>query len=560
MKLITKKTGRKGLALLIAVLMVLALLPVSALAAAEPTWPSPGSVKIDKIKTDTSDPGQWKIKLTVEGKNVTKTSDVVLVMDCSYSMSQNLGGSSKISQARNAANSFVNSLLPTGNTTNRIAVVKFSTNATRVIGLTGASNRSAVISAINGLTADSYTNIGAGLDEARSILNASPADDKVIVLLSDGLPNRPGSGTNPTTQGRTAAINAATAAKNAGCGIYAIGYDVASDPGAGELLNEIQSEGYYPAGADLQSVFQQIAGSIANAGTLAKVIDLMEDEFDYVPGSAVVSPSDTSVTHDPATDTLTWTIGNIVEGTTYTLEYLIQFTPDITLSPGDYPTNKDNTRLEYKNAGGASVTKYFPIPKVTVAAQKYTVHHYLWNGGPTTTQVSGSETKDTVRGARITSANQQRLLQGYTYNSATPTILTVGQNNSQNVIKVYYTQNEYTVKYQPGTQGTFAEQSASGLHYGDATPDFDGTPTGNPGWSFAGWSPAVADTVTGDATYVAQWTQNEYTVKYQPGIRERLRNRAPQACTTATPHRLDGTPAGNPGWSFAAGARQWPTP
>ncbi len=77
-----------------------------------------------------------------------------------------------------------------------------------------------------------------------------------------------------------------------------------------------------------------------------------------------------------------------------------------------------------------------------------------------------------------------------------------------------WTQNEYTVKYQPGIQGTFAEQSTSGLHYGDATPDFDGTPTGNPGWSFAGWSPEVADTVTGDATYVAQWTQNEYTVAH----------------------------------------------
>ncbi len=105
---------------------------------------------------------------------------------------------------------------------------------------------------------------------------------------------------------------------------------------------------------------------------------------------------------------------------------------------------------------------------------------------------------------------------GWTFSGWSPAVAEKVTGNA--VYVAQWTQNEYTVKYQPGTQGTFAEQSTGSLHYGDATPDFDGTPTGNPGWSFAGWSPEVADTVTGDATYVAQWTQNEYTVKYQPGI------------------------------------------
>ena len=34
------------------------------------------------------------------------------------------------------------------------------------------------------------------------------------------------------------------------------------------------------------------------------------------------------------------------------------------------------------------------------------------------------------------------------------------------------------------------------------------------GYTFLGWSPAVADTVTGNATYVAQWQRNSYTVTY----------------------------------------------
>ena len=32
-----------------------------------------------------------------------------------------------------------------------------------------------------------------------------------------------------------------------------------------------------------------------------------------------------------------------------------------------------------------------------------------------------------------------------------------------------------------------------------------------PGYTFAGWSPERADAVTGDATYVAQWTANDGT-------------------------------------------------
>ena len=68
-----------------------------------------------------------------------------------------------------------------------------------------------------------------------------------------------------------------------------------------------------------------------------------------------------------------------------------------------------------------------------------------------------------------------------------------------------WTQDEYTVTYEPGAQGTFKSQSHSGNHYGDATPAFDGETTGNLGWTFAGWTPDVAETVTGNVTYTAKW-------------------------------------------------------
>ena len=69
-----------------------------------------------------------------------------------------------------------------------------------------------------------------------------------------------------------------------------------------------------------------------------------------------------------------------------------------------------------------------------------------------------------------------------------------------------WSQNVYTVTYNPGAHGTFTTQITSGLHYGDPTPSAP-TPTGATGWTFAGWSPVPSTTVTGNAIYTAQWTQ-----------------------------------------------------
>ncbi len=74
----------------------------------------------------------------------------------------------------------------------------------------------------------------------------------------------------------------------------------------------------------------------------------------------------------------------------------------------------------------------------------------------------------------------------------------------------------YTVTYEPGEHGTFTTQTTGDLRYGDSTPAAP-TVTGETGWTFTGWEPKVADTVTGNATYVAQWERSSYTVAYDYG-------------------------------------------
>ena len=76
--------------------------------------------------------------------------------------------------------------------------------------------------------------------------------------------------------------------------------------------------------------------------------------------------------------------------------------------------------------------------------------------------------------------------------------------------------NTYTVTYTDGVNGeAFADQVYT-AKYEDATPAFEGTPA-RAGYKFLGWEPTVAETVTENATYVAQW-EKLYTVTYTDGV------------------------------------------
>ena len=85
------------------------------------------------------------------------------------------------------------------------------------------------------------------------------------------------------------------------------------------------------------------------------------------------------------------------------------------------------------------------------------------------------------------------------------------------------TAENYTVTYTDGVEDVtvFEDQTHENLTYGEDTPDFlvDGSPADpeREGYTFEGWSPNVAEKVTGNATYTATWTADEdtaYTVEY----------------------------------------------
>lgn len=71
----------------------------------------------------------------------------------------------------------------------------------------------------------------------------------------------------------------------------------------------------------------------------------------------------------------------------------------------------------------------------------------------------------------------------------------------------------YTVTYTDGVENeeVFADQVYSDLRKDSTTPAFNGTPT-RTGYTFAGWEPEVAATVTQTVIYVAMWEKKTYKV------------------------------------------------
>ena len=148
-------------------------------------------------------------------------------------------------------------------------------------------------------------------------------------------------------------------------------------------------------------------------------------------------------------------------------------------------------------------------------AINYEVRHINEDGN----EIEQSESGTTRVGTKITAENHRRSIDGYTYSSEKTQAANGGNEfieiarGKDNVLTLVYERNTYDVTFDPGEQGTFAPQVTKGIEHGAATPA-PPVPTGAPGYRFMGWDPAVADQVTKDATYVAQWAR-EYRVVYE---------------------------------------------
>lgn len=224
----------------------------------DPTLSAPAREKTVTANGD----GTYKVALNVTGAKSAGTGaivtnqplDIVLVLDVSGSMADNLsGGPKKIDALKTAVNGFIdataaeNAKITDQSQRNRIALVKFagtektsvgndfyregwsSYNYTQIVSnLT--YDVSGLTSTVNGLSASGATSADYAFNRAQAALTYQPRANakKVVIFFTDGEPNH-GRGFDPDVA--ATAVNKAKSLKDAGTTIYSIGVVSGANPG-----------------------------------------------------------------------------------------------------------------------------------------------------------------------------------------------------------------------------------------------------------------------------------------------------------------------------------------
>ena len=284
------------------------------------------------------------ITLTVkgEGEETSIHVDVMLVLDSSGSMSGAIG------DAKTAAKGFVDGM---NLNPDQVGVVDFDSNADLVQPLT--TDGDAAKAKIDSLVAGGGTDIEDGVNEAQKELegpNHKPGNQPVLALLTDG------------KSGEAGARAAATNAKSAGTRLITIGLgsnvnedllkDMASGPGD-----------YYhaPTAQDLASIYQSIAQSLRLAGTNIVVTDILSPYATLVPESFTVTPDSIDG------KTLTWNLGTMEIGDSWTVSYKIKMSQSGLAN--DYPDSK----VAYTDSKSNPASKPFPEVWIDVIEEEEVV-------------------------------------------------------------------------------------------------------------------------------------------------------------------------------------------
>ena len=254
--------------MMMAIVMVMTLLPTSALAAGGDANAPKTSVSVAPdspvqiTKAVSAENGAYKLTLDAYATGTVSTtdptpSDIVLVLDVSGSMDETFGGQTKLVALKNAVNRFIdetadqNAKITDTAKKNRISIVKFAGDKSDNVGndtyetgfiFTQTNNYSQIVKGlttvdpagqnslqaeVNKLTAAGATSADYGMALAQTALQDSTDRNKVVVFFTDGEPNHDN---DFDVKVAAAAINSAKTLKTAGAKIYTIGVMKDADP------------------------------------------------------------------------------------------------------------------------------------------------------------------------------------------------------------------------------------------------------------------------------------------------------------------------------------------
>lgn len=232
----------------------------------------------------------WPRPFVLQKEACLQPVDVVLVFDRSGSMAfdnLDLTKPEPMTTARQAAVAFVERLQTEDD---RVGLVSFATEATKDIPLLADSDM--VKQAVRSININAeiisdiyqeYTNIGDALFLALQEIESNGfenSSDKVVVLFTDGVPNRP-IGDYPNFP-RDYALEMANELKSLGVYIYTIGLGEAQQD-VEFLENAATTPDHYygtPSSDELNEIYQEIALSICEQGPARiDVIPIVKDVF-----------------------------------------------------------------------------------------------------------------------------------------------------------------------------------------------------------------------------------------------------------------------------------------
>ena len=220
------------------------------------------------------------------------------------------------------------------------------------------------------------------------------------------------------------------------------------------------------------------------------------------------------------------------------------------------------TRYEGDESDGSDGTMWVltdlamtPEAGGTTPAEKYTV---TYTDGVDNEEIFKDQVYTVEFGKATPAFNGTPARDGYKFTGWTPAVAdTVTRNATYTAQWEKLTPAEaFTVTYTDGVDNEeiFKDQVYT-VEFGKATPAFNGTPARD-GYKFTGWTPAVADTVTRNATYTAQWEKltpaETFTVTYTDGVdnEEIFKNQTYTVESGKATPAFNGTPT-RKGYTFA---------
>ena len=316
---------RRLMAVLMACVMTLSLLPISALA-------TDSGMEFTKDARDNRD-GTYTISMEAwaTGKTTTQEKpqplDIALVLDVSGSMDDPFtGDQKKIDALKTAVNGFIEGVAENSPESN-ISIVKFAGdkanwvgndtyrengylyNYTQIVkGLTPVgTEKDALKDAVNGLRAAGATPADYGMQLAQAALAPSTSgNSKVVVMFTDGEPNHQNGFDKKVA---TNVVNTAKSMKDGGTTIYTVGVFTDPSDNVKKYMNATSSnypqataegkfnvtwgegsdKGYYKTASDateLNNIFETIIDNISSAANAAlnastTVVDTLSEYFTF---------------------------------------------------------------------------------------------------------------------------------------------------------------------------------------------------------------------------------------------------------------------------------------